>query len=224
MGSASVGPNAAMPRKGDSLIPMSSATPVRSPACAHAAQTIIDRPPIGDDQVMARVRAGSSAAFELLHDRYRSRIYRVARSVCRDDGRAQEAVQETLVSIWSSRERYEDRGDVGAWVLTLARHRAIDIARRNRPHATHRAGDDMLEAVATPGCVQEKVAARAHAAHVTSALAQIPGEQREVIVLAFYGQLTHLEIAARLGIPLGTVKGRMRLGLIRLRGDVERAA
>ncbi|HEX4344879.1 MAG TPA: sigma-70 family RNA polymerase sigma factor [Solirubrobacteraceae bacterium] len=179
-----------------------------------------ERAAITDDQLMASVKAGSVAAFDQLYDRYCHRAYRVARSVCRDEGRAQEAVQETFISIWRTRASYEDRGNVRPFVLAVARFRAIDIARRHGPHAARRASDDSLDSLCAPGGVDEQAEATAQTRRMRSLLGGLPDNQREAITLAFYGQLTHLEIAAHLGIPLGTVKGRIRLGLMRLRGDI----
>jgi RNA polymerase sigma factor (sigma-70 family) len=88
---------------------------------------------------MAAVRVGSIAAFNVLYERYCDRVYRVARSVCGDDGRAQDAVQEAFISIWRTRANYDDRRTVAAWVLTVARTRAIDVAGRNEPHLVRRA-------------------------------------------------------------------------------------
>ena len=179
----------------------------------------------GDDhEVMADVKVGSVDALGVLYDRYCDRAYRIARSVCRDDGRAQEAVQETFISIWTTRGTYEQRGAVAAWVLTIARHRAIDIARRNAPHAAHRASDERLHKLPGPGNVAEHVIKQSEARDLQSLLADLPDAQREVITLAFYAQLTHTEIAEHLHLPAGTVKGRMRLGLQRLRGDIDRVA
>jgi RNA polymerase sigma-70 factor, ECF subfamily len=179
-----------------------------------------DRSVLEDDQVMTAVKAGSVAAFEVLYERYCDRVYRIARSVCGDDGRAQEAVQETFISIWRTRANYEDHRSVAPWVLTVARNRAIDIARRNKPHAVHRAGDDRLDDVPAAGSIAKQVAFNDQARHLLSALSKLPDAQREVITLAFYGELTHAEIATHLKLPLGTIKGRMRLALNRLRGDV----
>jgi len=178
-----------------------------------------------DNEVMAGVKAGSVDALGVLHDRYCDRAYRVARSVCRDDGRAQEAVQETFISIWMTRGSYQKgRGNVAAWVLSIARYRAIDIARRNAPHAAHRASDERLHTMPAPGSVAELVVEQAQARDLQDLLAQIPDAQREVITLAYYGQMTHTEIAEHLHLPAGTVKGRMRLGLQRLRSDIDRVA
>ena len=176
-----------------------------------------------DDDVMACVKTGSTVAFGVLYDRYCDPAYRVARSVCRDAGRAEEAVQEAFIAIWKTRMTYlAEAGRVAAWVLTVVRYRAIDIARRNTPHAAHRASDDKLYTVRTPDNVAEQVASRSQARDVLSLLAALPDAQQEVITLGFYGQLTHSEIASHLGLPVGTVKGRMRLGLQRLRSQMDR--
>ncbi len=180
--------------------------------------------PPDDNQVMADVQGGSVDALGVLYDRYCDRAYAIARSVCRDHDRAQEAMQETFISIWMTRASYEQRGNVAPWVLTIARHRAIDIARRNGRHAANRAGDEGLHTLPAPGSVAEYVQQRVQARTLQGLLAQLPDTQREVIALAFYGQLTHTEIAEHLDLPAGTVKGRMRLGLQRLRGDIQRVA
>lgn len=187
---------------------------------------VAERAALNDERLMAAVKAGCVVAFEVLYGRYRHRAYRVARSVCRDEGRAQEAVQEAFMSIWRTRVNYEDRRSVAPWLLTVARNRAIDVARRNQPHAVHRAVEERFERIAAgaAGIIDEQVVATERAEHLLSALAQLSDAQREVIALAFYAQLTHTEIAERLELPLGTVKGRIRLALERLRGEVAHAS
>lgn len=181
--------------------------------------------PAGDDnRVMADIQDDCVDALGVLYDRYCDRAYAIARSVCRDEGRAQEAVQETFISIWKTRHTYERRGTVAPWVLTIARHRAIDIARRNGPHAAHRTSDERVHTLPAPGSVDELVLKQLQARDLRNLLARLPAAQREVIALAFYGQLTHSEIAEHLGLPAGTVKGRIRLGLQRLRGDIQHVA
>jgi RNA polymerase sigma-70 factor (ECF subfamily) len=190
---------------------------VCEPAAALAA--------VSDDDVMVCVKAGSADAFGVLYDRYRNRAYRVAWSVCHDAGRAEEAVQEAFISLWKTRMTYDRQvGKVAPWVLTVARYRAIDIARSNRPHAEHRASEDILHTVRGPNNLAEQVQDRAQARDVRNVLAGLPDAQREVITLAFYGQLTHSEIASYLELPAGTVKSRVRLGLQRLRGEIKRVA
>lgn len=173
---------------------------------------------------MRRMAGGSIPAFEELYDRYGSRAYCVARKICRDEHRAEEAVQEGFTSVWRNRKSYQpDRGAPAAWLLTLTRNRAIDVARRHGNHAKHRAGEDAIESQRAPGDVAERAVTLADAAAVRARLHALPHTQKEVIALAFYGQLTHSEIATELDIPSGTVKGRMRLGLQKLRTSTMQA-
>ncbi len=189
--------------------------------CGDPVNALEDLDPRGsDEQVMARVQAGSTVAFGVLHDRYRARAFRIARNVCHDDGRAQEAVQEAFLSIWTTRSSYQLRYGVAPWLLTVVRNRAIDNGRRNRPHAAHRAGTEWLISAIAPENVCDEVIARDRAQRLAKMLAQLPRDQRDVIRLAYYDQLTHKEIASRLGLPLGTVKGRIRLAIVWLRGEI----
>ncbi len=167
---------------------------------------------------MHRVADGDQHAFGALYDHFHGRVHRVARSVCHDDGNAQEAVQETFIAIWNSRTGYEpSRGSVIAWILTIAHNRAIDVSRRHRRHRDLRASDIELDGLHGPEDVAEEAVARNENHRMRDALSRLPDAQQEVITLAFYGQLSHREIALQLGLPPGTVKGRMRLGLQKLR-------
>lgn len=169
---------------------------------------------------MFEVQGGCATAFGLLYRRYSDRAHGVARSVCRDNGRADEAVQEAFASIWKTRTSYQSQaGSVAGWVLTIVRYRAIDVARRNGPHELHRAGEYRLRVLHAPDTVPEQVERRALAQDVRGFVDLLPDAQREVISLAFYRGLTHTEIADFLAIPVGTVKSRIRLGLQRLRRD-----
>jgi RNA polymerase sigma-70 factor (ECF subfamily) len=176
-----------------------------------------------DRELMAKVSAGNVAEFGDLYDRYCDRAYRVARSVCRDDGRAEEAVQEGFLSVWKSRATYcPQSGSVAAWLLTVVRHRAIDIARSDGRHASRRESDDMLDSFAAADDILESALRHDSADRLRGSLAMLPDAQQEVIILAHFGQLTHTEIAAQLGLAPGTIKGRMRLGLEKLKADIDR--
>lgn len=180
---------------------------------------------VTDSQLMGEVSSASVEAFAELYDRYCDRAYRVAFSVCRDDGRAQDAVQEAFLSVWKTRSSYRpDQGTVAAWLLTVVRYRAIDLVRRNANHATYRANEDELDSLRSPDDVCEKVIQREAADRLQASLALLPDVQQEVITLAFYGQLSHAEIASRIHLPAGTVKGRMRLGLQKLATSIDQAA
>jgi RNA polymerase sigma-70 factor, ECF subfamily len=185
----------------------------------NSAETVLRN----DDLVMSRMKAGSVDAFEDLYERYCDRAYRVARSVCGDEWRAEDAVQEAFLAVWRNRAVYQpDRGSVAAWLLTTVRYRAVDVARRDRTHASRRAHESTLDNHPVPG---SSVAALgiglADASRLRTLLTRLPDAQREVIALAFYGELSHSEIAQALHLPTGTVKGRMRLGLKKLRTSIE---
>ena len=187
---------------------------------------LTDRPhpvALSDGELMANVIAGSVESFADLYDRYCDRAYRVARAVCRDDGRAQEAVQEGFLSVWNSRANYrQQQGTVAAWLLTVIRYRAIDIARSNRNHVSRRASDNQVDVRSELEDPLETALKHDDAQRLQASLAMLPDAQAEVITLAYFGQLSHTEIAAQLGLPTGTVKGRMRLGLQKLRADTRR--
>jgi RNA polymerase sigma-70 factor (ECF subfamily) len=171
---------------------------------------------------MRRVESGNADAFEELYHRFSGRAYRVAWAVCRDDGRAEEAVQEAFASIWRNTAPFDaSRGELSAWLLSLVRYRAIDVARDDGRHARNRADEEKIDRHSAPAVMADDVLAREGASQLNALLGRLPDAQAEVITLAFYGQLSHSEIAAQLKLPPGTVKGRMRLGLQRLRTDLD---
>jgi RNA polymerase sigma-70 factor (ECF subfamily) len=178
---------------------------------------------IPDGELMAGVTSGSVEALGAIYDRYCDRAYRVARAVCRDDGCAEDAVQEAFLTVWRNSGSYRpERGSVSAWLLTMVRYRAIDLARRNGSHKHRRASEEQLATLSGPADPSEEVIRRDDAARLRASLEKLPDAQQEVITLAFFGRLSHVEIATQLGLPPGTVKGRMRLGMHKLRADVER--
>ncbi|MCW2967560.1 MAG: polymerase sigma factor [Solirubrobacteraceae bacterium] len=178
-----------------------------------------------DAELLRRMNAGSTAAFGELYDRYAARALRVARSVSRNPGTAEEAVQDAFEAIWKSRCTYRaDRGPVAPWAMAIVRHRALALAGRRGFPLAGPAVWSLPEPASPAEEIVDAAVAQDEARLLRGLLARIPVGQREVITLAFYGQLTHAEIAERLGLPAGTVKGRMRLGLGKLRADLERAA
>lgn len=170
---------------------------------------------------MTKAGEGNAAAFQEVHDRYRDRAYRVAWSVCYDNGRAEDAVQEAFLAIWRSSASYSaQRGTVAAWVLTVVRNRAIDVARRNVTAAGRDTPDTHLDGRPGTDDVDQQIRESEEHDRLQRLLSHLPDAQHEVITLAFYGQLTHTEITERLNLPTGTVKGRIRLGMDKLRADL----
>jgi RNA polymerase sigma-70 factor (ECF subfamily) len=179
---------------------------------------------LDDERLLRDIVSGSHEAFEHLYQRFYARAYRVAWSVCRDDGRAEDAVQEAFIAVWRIAGSYgPERGAVAAWLLSVVRYRAIDVARANTTHASKRADEAETGLRSVPGVLADQVVSRSSAVELKGRLRLLPKTQREVVTLAFYGQLSHAEIAAKLDLPAGTVKGRMRLGLQKLRVNIDEA-
>jgi len=176
-----------------------------------------------DEQLMGRVQADDIRAFEQLYDRHAQCAFRVARSVCRDSGRAEDAVQEGFLRVWRGRMTYRSTYSFRSWAMQIVRNRAIDVSRHEgcRPQVAEQRGDE-----AEPVCasVAEQVLAHTEAQELRATLRHLPGAQSEAITLAFFGQMTASEIAQRLSVPTGTVKSRIRLGLQKLREEMPAAA
>lgn len=177
---------------------------------------------VNDEELMRRIQAGDVRAFEVLYDRHNARAFGLARFICRDSQRAEDAVQDGFLTIWLSRASYDpSRGCARTWLLTVIRHRSIDVMRRGRRDDSLRGPDVELELLAAPGSVVEGAEANDDAERVRASLRELPVLQRQAIALAYLGGLTHTEIADRLQLPAGTVKGRIRLGLDKVRADID---
>jgi RNA polymerase sigma-70 factor, ECF subfamily len=172
--------------------------------------------------LMREVQAGERLALGELYDRFAPRAFRMALSVCHDRECAQDAVQDAFVSIWSSRSTYQPaRGSVVGWAMTIVRHRAIYLARRRALAAAREEGSSRLERQPARDDVAGELDARLERERLGQLLTRLPPAQREVVQLGFFDGLTHEQIACRLALPPGTVKGRMRLGLRKLRRELD---
>jgi RNA polymerase sigma-70 factor (ECF subfamily) len=171
---------------------------------------------------MQLVQRGDPRAFELVYDRHSGAAFSLAYRMVGRGNVAEDVVQEAFLSIWRSGARYErTRGSVRTWVLGIVHHRAIDQLRRASVHDKRRASDEGLEERLESGeRTDNEVARREEAASIRSAMTTLPDDQSHVIELAYFGGFTHTEIAEILGAPVGTVKGRMRLGLEKLRNQL----
>jgi len=168
-------------------------------------------------RLMARVRMRDAAAFETLYDAYHRLVYGIAFRVVGDASAAEDITQAVFLKIWSAPERFES-GNFGGWIARVARNQAVDVVRRKSRSET-----ELSEAMPDSDLLEEKVFSDIDAERVRRALAQLPSEQREPIELGFFGGITHAEIATRTGIPLGTIKTRIRTGLSKLRSALEGA-
>lgn len=171
---------------------------------------------------MGLVSKGDSAAFEIVYERHRTAAFSLAYRMAGRRGVAEDIVQESFLSMWRSGARYDPaRGSVRTWLLGIVHNRAIDALRRSTVHDKRRASDEGIEErFAAPDRTDETVARRGEAEQVRGALAELPAEQSRVLELAYFGGFSQSEIADMLKTPLGTIKGRMRLGLRKLRDDL----
>jgi RNA polymerase sigma-70 factor, ECF subfamily len=175
---------------------------------------------VGDAELMERVQADDPDAFGALFDRFKVRAYRVAYAIAHDSARAEDIVQDAFLSIWRKRASYQPkRGSVTGWLMGVVRNRAIDFTRNNGRHDRRRADEEQIDQRLQTAAlsIEQTTTERDEAARLRDVLRQLPAAQREVIALAYFGELTNTEIATELSLPLGTVKGRMRLGMEKLR-------
>jgi RNA polymerase sigma-70 factor (ECF subfamily) len=190
---------------------------------------VVGQPPISslaDEDLMALVGEGDARAFEVLYDRHSGPAFSLAYRMVGKRGPAEDIIQEAFLSIWRSRLRYRaDRGSVRTWVLGIVHHRTIDALRRNQVHDRRRVSDEGLEERhEAPELTDVEVARRDEARQVRSAIESLPSEQSRVIELSYFGGFTHTQIAEMLEQPVGTVKGRMRLALEKLRRELVEVA
>ena len=169
-----------------------------------------------DTSLMDRVRGRQQQAMTELFDRYASRVYSVALRVLHDGGQAEDVTQEIFFQLWRNPESFSSsRGSLGAWLLVVARNRAIDHLRQRRT-------TEPVEDVAAAGDGVETQVERSTIMHrVRGILSQLPHEQQQSLEMAFFEGLTHSEIAQKTGQPLGTVKTRIRSALTSLRKRLE---
>src|SRR3954453_192479 len=178
---------------------------------------------LGDEDLMTLVRAGDSAAFEVVYERHGGVAFSLAHRMCGRGQAAEDVVQEAFLSAWRSAESYDAaRGSLRTWLLGIVHHRAVDALRRSGQDVRRRVDSPVEEMeVEADVRVDDEVIERDRAGVVRAALTELPDDQVKVIELAYFGGFPHTEIADMLGVPIGTVKGRMRLGLSKLRTRFE---
>lgn len=171
-----------------------------------------------DQAVLVLVSAGQLDALQELYDRYRTMAYSIALRITSDASLAEDVVQDAFMGVWRNAGRYvTGRGSVKTWVLAIVHHRAVDAVRRRRPTTELPEREDVPPPALQLPDIWHDVAAGLDREEIAAAMATLSDVQREAIELAYWGGLTQQEISARTGAPLGTVKSRVRLGLLALR-------
>lgn len=165
---------------------------------------------LSDSGLMRELAAGEVRALEALYDRYSAKAYGYALKICRAPHLAEEAVQSAFVTVWEKRELYDaDRAEFSSWFFAILRNRCIDILRRERPAFSIESADALADVGPSLDEVVDNL-------HLRRSVRSLPERFREVILLAYFGGYTHVQLAEILGLPLGTVKSRIRLGLEKL--------
>jgi RNA polymerase sigma-70 factor, ECF subfamily len=174
---------------------------------------------LADEELMQLVYTSRPDAFEVIYDRHADAAFSLAMRMCSQRALAEDVVQEAFLSLWRSSARYDRaRGSVRTWLLGIVHNRSIDALRRRAVRDRGIIDEEGIEErVASPDRTDLQFARREEARQVRDALEQLPGEQSRVIELAYFGGLTHTQIASMLDTPVGTIKGRMRLGLAKMR-------
>ncbi len=174
---------------------------------------------LADEDLMQLLYRGNADAFEVIYNRHVDAAFSLAMRICRQRSLAEDVVQESFLSLWRSGARYDrNRGSVRTWSLGIVHNRAIDALRRRAVRDRGLVSDEGIEErIPARERTELEFARRDEAREIRDALEQLPAEQSQVIELAYFGGLTHVEIATKLDAPVGTVKGRMRLGLDKLR-------
>jgi RNA polymerase sigma-70 factor (ECF subfamily) len=174
---------------------------------------------LADEDLMHLVTAADPRAFEVLYERHSSAAFSLAYRMVGRRNVAEDVTQEAFLNLWRSGARYDrSRGSVRTWVLGIVHHRAIDALRRNTMHDKRRASAEGIEERhEARERTDVEVHRREEAREVREALQTLPESQLEVVRLAYFGGFTHTQIAQMLDEPVGTVKGRMRLGLEKMR-------
>jgi RNA polymerase sigma-70 factor (ECF subfamily) len=178
---------------------------------------------LADEDLMPLVNRKDPHAFEVFYDRHARAAYSLAYRIVGDRNAAEEVSQEAFLSIWRSGARFDRaRGSVRSWLLGVVRNRAIDALRRAAGGPPRLDADDeaALEARPAPELTEAEALRRETSREVRGALGALPAEQSRVLELAYFGGFSQTEIAKMLEMPLGTVKGRMRLGLEKIRASL----
>jgi RNA polymerase sigma-70 factor (ECF subfamily) len=166
-----------------------------------------------DAALVSAIRAGDPGAMALLYDRYGSIVYSVALRVLGDTGSAEDVLQEVFMQLWRNPNAFDSsRGNLAPWLAVIARNRAIDSIRKRHPET------DVADVVISIEPDMAGDAERGRAMEkVRGALSSMPAAQRNALEMAYFEGLSHSEIAAKTGEPLGTIKTRIRSGLLSLR-------
>ncbi|MGL3199670.1 MULTISPECIES: ECF RNA polymerase sigma factor SigK [Curtobacterium] len=177
--------------------------------------------PPSPDELLTRVANGDQAAFSDLYDELSGRVLGLVTRLLKDRAQSEEVAQEVFLEVWQQAARFDQvRGSAASWVLTMAHRRAVDRIRASQASHDRDTRIGIRDFEAGFDQVSESVEIRIEHERVSRGLAKLTEFQRQAVQLAYYGGFSHSEMAEQLGVPIGTVKTRLRDGMIRLRDEM----
>jgi len=177
--------------------------------------------PAVNDDLLARVAMGDQAAFAQLYDNMAPRVLGLVKRLLRDHSQSEEVTQEIFLEIWQNATRYDSsKGGASGWILTMTHRRAVDRVRASQASRDRDVKIGIRDYESDYDNVSETVQVRIEHERVEKAMSRLTELQRQAVTLAYYGGLSHSEVAAKLSVPIGTVKTRLRDGMIRLRDEL----
>ena len=177
--------------------------------------------PVTNDDLLARVALGDQSAFAELYDNMAPRVLGLVKRLLRDHAQSEEVTQEIFLEIWQNATRYDpNKGGASSWILTMTHRRAVDRVRASQASRDRDTKIGIRDFDAEYDNVSETVQTTIEHERVEKAMLRLTELQRQAVTLAYYGGLSHSEVAAQLSVPIGTVKTRVRDGLIRLRDEL----
>jgi len=184
-------------------------------------QDAVPTAPAVNDDLLARVALGDQAAFAELYDNMAPRVLGLVKRLLRDHAQSEEVTQEIFLEIWQNATRYDSsKGGASGWILTMTHRRAVDRVRASQASRDRDVKIGVRDYVSEYDNVSETVQVRMESERVEKAMLRLTELQRQAVTLAYYGGLSHSEVAEKLSVPIGTVKTRLRDGLIRLRDEL----
>jgi RNA polymerase sigma-70 factor (ECF subfamily) len=177
--------------------------------------------PALNDDLLARVATGDQAAFAQLYDNMAPRVLGLVKRLLRDHSQSEEVTQEIFLEIWQNATRYDSsKGGASGWILTMTHRRAVDRVRASQASRDRDVKIGIRDYESDYDNVSETVQVRIEHERVEKAMSRLTELQRQAVTLAYYGGLSHSEVAEKLSVPIGTVKTRLRDGMIRLRDEL----
>jgi RNA polymerase sigma-70 factor (ECF subfamily) len=177
--------------------------------------------PATKETLLVQIAGGNQAAFGALYDEISPRVFGLIRRLLVDHAQSEEVTQEVFLEIWQNASRYEpSKGGASTWILTMAHRRAVDRIRSSQSGRDRDVKIGIRDYVSDYDNVADTVETTIEHERVKEAMSQLTELQRQAVTLAYYGGYSHSEVAAMLSVPIGTVKTRLRDGMIRLRDEL----